>query len=58
MGGIKHGYGVVVVIGLLWQLDWWVFSSCVLGMDSKGVLQGVLPTSTCYYLGNLSIRQV
>ena len=43
MGGIKHGYGVVVVIGLLWQLDWWVFSSCVLGMDS-----GSTPRSVAY----------
>ena len=41
-----------VVVGLLWQLDWQVFCSCVRGMDSRGVL----PVWSCYCLGNSSIK--
>ena len=43
-----------MVVGLLWQLDWQAFCSCVRG----GMHQGVLPAGLCYYLGNSSSGRV
>ena len=36
-----------VAVGLLWQLDCWIFYSCVRGMGRGGVLRGVLQCCLC-----------